>query len=158
MTGIDKERLEKLIGSLRSALRLLRQLKDTSEVEFLKDEHLQSSAKYNFTVAIEAAIDIASHVISRNKLRAPEDYADTFRVLSEGGILDGAFAMELGKMARFRNRLVHLYWDVDVSEVRRILDTRLDDFETFITTVGSAVNGAACAAGAISQRPMARAP
>jgi uncharacterized protein YutE (UPF0331/DUF86 family) len=46
-------------------------------------------------------------------LRSPEDYGDTFKVLDEGGILDEEFATKLVSMARFRNRLVHLYWDVD---------------------------------------------
>ncbi len=34
-------------------------------------------------------------------------------------------------MARFRNRLVHLYWDVESEAVYEILQTRLDDFEQF---------------------------
>ena len=70
-------------------------------------------------------------------MRAPEDYADTFQVLAEAGIVDAEFAVELKKMARFRNRLVHLYWGVDVMELRQILATRLDDFETFISAIGS---------------------
>jgi uncharacterized protein YutE (UPF0331/DUF86 family) len=137
MRSVDPERLEKLIGSMRGALLLLRELRDLPDATFLEDAHKQSSAKYNFTAAIEAAIDMASHLISRRGLRAPEDYADTFEVLSEAGIVDADFAVELKKMARFRNRLVHLYWDVDVMELRRILTSRLDDFETFISAIGA---------------------
>ena len=85
------ERIEKLIGSMRSCLRLLRELGALSEAEFLADAHKISSAKYNFIAAIEAGIDLCSHVISRGKLRAPEDYADTVQVMSEAGIL-GAMA------------------------------------------------------------------
>jgi len=136
MKNLDPERLERLIGSMRSALALLVELRDLPESEFLSDRHKQSSAKYNFTAAIEAAIDIASHIISRKALRVPEDYADTFQVLCEAGIVPSDFSEELKKMARFRNRLVHLYWNVDAVEVRRILETRLTDFERYLSCIG----------------------
>lgn len=137
MKTVDWERLEKHIASMRKALRLLHELADLSENEFLGDEHKQSSAKYNFTTAIEAVIDMASHIISRLGFRAPEDYADTFLILAEHNVIDRDFAAEMMKMARFRNRLVHLYWDVDVSEIYRILQTRLDDFEQLLEQIRS---------------------
>jgi uncharacterized protein YutE (UPF0331/DUF86 family) len=39
-------------------------------------------------------------------------------------------------MARFRDRLVHLYWDVDIAEVWKIIQTRLNDFEKYISQLG----------------------
>jgi uncharacterized protein YutE (UPF0331/DUF86 family) len=137
---IDRERFEKLIGSIRDSVGLLTDLKGLSEPEFLADRHKQGSAKYNFVAAIEAVIDVANHVISKKGLRAPEDYADTFEVLRQAGALDEPFARDLMKMARFRNRLVHLYWDVDPRELRAILQTRLDDFERFIARLVAYVN------------------
>ncbi|MBW2312032.1 MAG: DUF86 domain-containing protein [Deltaproteobacteria bacterium] len=46
------------------------------------------------------------------------------------------FSLELEKMARFRNRLMHIYWDVDVAEIWRILQSRLGDFEKYISQIG----------------------
>jgi len=133
---VDPERVEKLIGSMRESVRILHEIKTSSEAEFKGDIHRQGSAKYNFIVAIEAAIDIANHIISKRGFRAPEDYADTFRVLADSGVLEANFAFELEKMARFRNRLVHIYWDVDVLEIWKILQSRLEDFEEYISQVG----------------------
>lgn len=137
MKAPDLERIEKLVGSLRTALALLNELRLMPAASFLADAHKQSSAKYNFMAAIEAAIDIASHLISRGAWRAPEDYADTFQVLCEAGIIDPDFTAELKKMARFRNRLAHLYWDVDTNELRRILETKLPDFERYMGCIGA---------------------
>lgn len=136
----DQERLNKLVSSLRSAQRLLLDLAGLPEEEFLGDEHKISSAKYNFIAAIEAIIDICNHLISRNKLRSPDDYADTFSVLCEVSILDKAFTAELIKMARFRNRIVHLYWDVNPQELFSILQTRLDDFDKFLESIGKHIS------------------
>lgn len=134
---VDPERVERLIGSMRESVRILHEIESSSEVEFKGDIHKQGSAKYNFIVGIEAAIDIANHLISKRGFRAPEDYADTFRVLADAGVLEANFALEMEKMARFRNRLVHIYWDVDVAEIWRILQSRLGDFEKYISQVGA---------------------
>ena len=136
MKDIDQERVQKLLSSMRHAVSSLIDLRGIAEEQFLQNKHLQGSAKYYFIVAIESAIDLASHIISRKGLRAPEDYADTFRVLKEGGVIPEEFSVELEKMARFRNRLVHLYWDVDDKEIWNIIQTRLGDFETYLSFLG----------------------
>jgi uncharacterized protein YutE (UPF0331/DUF86 family) len=35
-------------------------------------------------------------------------------------------------MAKFRNRLVHLYWQIDDVQVHEIIQSRLDDFKKFL--------------------------
>ena len=131
MKFLDPERTQKLISSMRETVGMLLDLASMPEEEFFADKHRQSSAKYNFIAAIEAAIDLANHLISRAGFRSPEDYADTFNVLAEQGVIDKEFAEELINMARFRNRLVHIYWDVNIKEIWRILQSRLKDFEKF---------------------------
>ena len=132
----DEDTIRRLGSELVSALDRLRELAALPQDTFLADPHKIASAKYNFIVAIEAAVDMGSHLISKNRWRTPEDYADTFRVLGEKGVFEVPFVQELVKMARFRNRLVHLYWEVDEREVYRILTTRLDDLERFLKGIG----------------------
>ena len=140
MTGFDKARVEHLISIMRESVRLLVELRALRKEEFLANEHLQGSAKYNFVIAIEAAIDTANHVISTRGFRAPKDYADAFAVLSENGVLEDAFAEELKMMARFRNRMVHRYWDVSVDQLWNLLQTRLGDFEKYVNSVMKYLN------------------
>jgi uncharacterized protein YutE (UPF0331/DUF86 family) len=61
-------------------------------------------------------------------------------VLAEASVLESAFSGELMKMARFRNRLVHLYWDVDPGELQAILQSRLGDFEKYLLAIGRYIN------------------
>jgi len=133
---VDSERIQKLVGCMRESVRILHDIGVMRESDFQRDIHKQSSAKYNFIVAIEAAIDLANHLISKRALRAPEDYADVFKVLADASVIDQGFSIELVKMARFRNRLVHLYWDVDIAEIWKIIQTRLNDFEEYISQLG----------------------
>jgi uncharacterized protein YutE (UPF0331/DUF86 family) len=78
---------------------------------------------------------MCSHIISRNGYRAPEDYGDTFAVMEEVGAVDSGFSSELIKMAKFRNRLVHIYWEVNDEQLYEILQTRLNDFKLFLNAI-----------------------
>jgi len=137
--GLNLDRLRKLASELRSSLKSLYELKSLPEEEFLKDIHKISSAKYNLIVAIEAAINMSNHLIAKRGFRTPEDFADTFLVLKEEGIFNDEFALKFQRMARFRNRLVHLYWNVDNKEIYKVLQNNLPDLEKFLKEFGKEV-------------------
>lgn len=137
MPQFSPERIRKMVSSMRVAVRQLSDLSGLEEKNFLDDSHKIASAKYNFIIAIEAAIDMGNHIISQNGFRAPEDYADTFSVLGEYGVVNEEFAKELRKMARSRNRLVHIYWEVDDKQVYNIMRANLGDFKTFLNSISS---------------------
>jgi len=137
MPLFDQEKIVKLTSELRKSVQRLSALGKLSEEEFTGDPDKIGSAKYHLIVGIEICIDICTHLISRNGYRVPEDYGDTFMVMSEVGALDSAFSEELKKMAKFRNRLVHLYWQVDDKQVYDILQNRLSDFKRFLDSMAS---------------------
>ncbi|MDQ3708127.1 MAG: DUF86 domain-containing protein [Actinomycetota bacterium] len=63
------------------------------------------------------------------------NFRDSFTRLEEHGPVDGAFAERLQSLAGQRNRLVHLYDDVDDSLVHDNLATELDDLDDFARTI-----------------------
>jgi uncharacterized protein YutE (UPF0331/DUF86 family) len=137
MPQFDQETMVKLVSELRKNVARLQDLAKLTEAEFFKDPDKIGSAKYHFIVAIESCIDMCNHVISRNGFRAPEDYGDTFRVMNEEGALKQEFSDELVNMAKFRNRLVHIYLEVENKQVYEILQDRLGDFKKFIDSLSN---------------------
>ena len=135
----DEEKITSLMSEARNALEALYELSELPKEEFLQNRHYVSSAKYNLIVAIEACLDIAYHLISKNKMRLPKDYADSFRVLNEGGIINDDLTRRLILMARFRNRLVHIYWEVDDEFIYEILRNNLSDIEEFMNSISKAL-------------------
>jgi uncharacterized protein YutE (UPF0331/DUF86 family) len=132
MPLFNPDKIVKLVSEMRKAVGHLKSLGEIGREAFVGDPDKIGSAKYHFIVAIEAAIDICNHIISQNGYRSPEDYADTFQVLSEQGAFDRAFTGDLREMAKFRNRLTHLYWEVDDEQVYDILRQKLGDFKEFL--------------------------
>jgi len=135
MPLFDQEKMVKLVSEFRKSVTRLQKLKKLGQKQFLSDPDKIGSAKYHFIVAIESSIDMCNHIISRNGFRVPEDYADTFKVLEEEGAFDAGYTEELVKMAKFRNRLVHLYWQVDDSRIYKILEENLGDFKKFLKLI-----------------------
>ena len=128
----DEHKVRTLSSELQGAVNQLEEISRLSFKDFSKDTFKIAAAKYFLIVGIESAIDLCNHVISKNRLRPPEDYADTFLVMNEEGFFSKDFTENLMKMARFRNRLVHIYWKIDVDLLYTILQEDLTDFETFL--------------------------
>lgn len=133
----NSDKVRKITSEILTALERLEDLQKLTKAEFIADPHKIGSAKYNLIVAIEGAVDLCNHVISKNGFRTPEDYTDTFMVMKEKGAFDERFTSSLIQMVRFRNRLVHIYWDVDDAELYRIIQTHLQDIRQFLKEYGT---------------------
>lgn len=131
-TGPDREVLRQKIEFLQSSLRLLRSIRKEGEERFLSEEVSQAAATRGLQVGVEAILDAAHHVIARERLGLPKTYVEAIEILFRESILPGEQRDDFTRMVRFRNRAVHLYDDIDPSEIWTILDTRLGDFEIFI--------------------------
>ncbi|PKK86068.1 MAG: DUF86 domain-containing protein [Thermoplasmata archaeon HGW-Thermoplasmata-1] len=136
----DIDKITKLASEVYNALDRLRELAELEEGNFISDRYKVAGSKYFLIVAIEGTIDICNHLISRNRFRMPEDYDDTFRVMAEEKILDMNFAEKLIEMAKFRNRLVHIYWEVNDSIIYTIMREDVDDIAQLMEKLTSAMN------------------
>ncbi len=132
---VDKPALDGLLSNLRQYAGELRRLSSVPRQQFLADPDKIASAKYNFVIAIECCIDIANHVIASEGFRLPKDNADSFVVLIEEGVIPAEWRDRLAAMARFRNRLVHLYAAVADELVCDYLQGSLDDLAAFAKAI-----------------------
>jgi uncharacterized protein YutE (UPF0331/DUF86 family) len=132
---VDPAKLDQMLANLRLYTGVLRELAASPKAEFLANRDKIGNAKYHFVIANECCIDIVNHVIASENLRFPKDNADGFTVLAEHGVVQRADEVSLRSMAQFRNRLVHLYWDVADERVYEYLQYSLTDLERFAETI-----------------------
>lgn len=126
---VDPSRLLALLERVAEETTSLRRLAARDDADFAAEPDLLAAVKYRFVVAIEASIDACRHVTAARGLRAPTDFADSFAVLGEAGLLGGGLVPRLQAMARFRNLLVHGYARVDDGLVLAALRTELGDLD-----------------------------
>jgi len=110
---------------------ILRKISKTPKETFLNDKILIGSAKYYLQVSIECCLDVANHIIASEKFRAPRDYSDSFMVIQEEGLISSGLGDRLRQMTKFRNRLVHLYGEIDNAYVYGYIKRDLKDLEEF---------------------------
>ena len=132
MGQINIERINSFIGEIREARQRINSLLLLPEDEIINDANKLGSLKYHLIVAIQAAIDICYHIAAQKGARAPQDYGDCFKNLVEIGVLEKDLGLRLIQMAKFRNLLIHLYWQVDDARVCKIARENTDDLELFI--------------------------
>jgi uncharacterized protein YutE (UPF0331/DUF86 family) len=132
---ISAEKITDKFGQLDEFLSILKGMRKTPLDKFLKDKILIGSAKYYLQVSIECCLDIANHIIAAEGLRAPKDYADSFKVLEEQRVFDEKLGLKLRQMAKFRNRLVHLYGEIDDKYVYEFVKKDLKDISDFKSVI-----------------------
>jgi uncharacterized protein YutE (UPF0331/DUF86 family) len=128
---VSVEKINDKLKQLDEFLAILKDVPKASRDEFLNDKILMGGAKYYLQVSIECCLDIANHIIAAECFRAPKDYADSFKVLEENQVLDENLGIKLRQMAKFRNRLVHLYGEIDDAYVYQFIEKDLQDILAF---------------------------
>jgi uncharacterized protein YutE (UPF0331/DUF86 family) len=133
--GLNANLLYNRFREIEQSLERLEALRRLPRENFLADQDVLDVASYRLLIAIEAALQICFHVSAQQLQRAPESYSDCFALLEEAGIIPHQLAQNLQQMARFRNMLVHTYWEVDYGRVYEILQGRLEDLHQFIRAI-----------------------
>ena len=128
---VSVEKISRKFIQLDEYLGILDEISKVPEKVFLKDKILIGSAKYYLQVSIECCLDAANHIIASERYRAPKDYADSFAVLEEKGIIQRQLGQNLRQMTKFRNRLVHLYGEIDDKFVYEFIKTDVEDIRKF---------------------------
>jgi uncharacterized protein YutE (UPF0331/DUF86 family) len=121
------------VSSIRQRLRRLSQYIDELERQqqidpelFHRDFTRQLAVERAFQGAVEACTDIASHLVSVYQLGKPLESRDVFQFLVQAGYLEVDYGNAMMTMVSLRNRLVHLYWDVDVEKLYQYLQEDVD--------------------------------
>lgn len=122
--------IETRVRELREIARPERMADDIREERFIE---------HTLQLAIQAALDVASHIVSARRLGEPETNRALFDLLGRNVLVDDVLAESLYAMAGFRNVLVHGYAEVDQQVVKDILENHLDDLLTYCDQIRKAL-------------------
>ena len=135
----DKNKIDQKLLFMNTCLNKLKKLRTFDKDEFIDDFTKVDSAKYLLQVSIEAMLDISSHLIARNRWGKPKDNKEHFEILSDKGIIDNKDVLIYFNMAKFRNRIVHMYFNISDEMIYDIVQNNIGDFERFIGNIVSII-------------------
>src|SRR5499433_1038691 len=128
--------LIELLRLMSADVQELREKAKTSKEEYLQSRDVQAIVERRLQTAIESCLNIGNHLIARLGLRPPQDYGDVFRILRDASILHSECAEAMVDMARCRNLLVHLSWQLDYEHMYDSLQGCLASLEAFASHIG----------------------
>ena len=137
---VNRELVLDRISIIKNSLKRLKEISELSKQEFIKNDDYFATTEHHLRRALEAVLDLGRHICVKEDFGQPQDYTEVFDILNSGGVLSKEFTESIRGMAGYRNRLVHMYNQVDKEEIYQILQQRLDDFETFIEEVMNYIN------------------
>lgn len=131
----DKNKIDQKLLFMDTCINKLKKLRGFNKDVFIDDFTKVDSAKYLLQVSIEAMLDISSHLIARNRLGKPKDNKEHFQILADNGIIDNKDVSIYFNMAKFRNRIVHMYFNISDEMIYDIVQNNINDFERFIANI-----------------------
>ena len=100
-----------------------------------RDPRMVAAGEPYLRRALEALLDIARHVLAKAFGRGSAEYATVARQLGDVGVVSPEQAERLVLMARYRNRLVHVYDEVTEQELYEVLTRRLGDIQEMVDAI-----------------------
>lgn len=128
---INNELIMNRIAVIREDVNRLKLIQEMSLEGFKKDPDNYAIAEHHLRRTCEAVLDMGRHIIAKSSFRKATDYTEIIDILSENKVIPSEFAEEFRKMAGFRNRLVHVYWEVTPEELYQVIKDNLDNFVKF---------------------------
>src|SRR5438046_711840 len=125
---VDRDILLAKIASIRKCLDRIQKVTGGLP-ESLDNQDIQDIFVLNLQRAVQAAIDLAAHLVADAKLGLPGNLKENFTLLESRRIIDTALSTRLQAMVGFRNIAVHDYQQLDLIILNSILEHRVSDLD-----------------------------
>lgn len=128
---LNKDLIVSRLEEIRKDIEELKVFTEMNIEEFKKGKNF-AIAEHYLRRGLEAIFDIGSHILSRIPGAKATTYKEIAINLGKYKILPESFAKEtLTKMAGYRNRLTHFYFEIGEQELLEIIKNHLSDLEEF---------------------------
>ena len=128
---MKQEDIQTKIDVIVENLEKLGSLKAKTYEDFTSDFRNIDSALHRLQTSIQALLDIGSYIIANLGLKMPNTNTEFIKILSDAGYIPHEKIETYIDMSKFRNRIVHLYNQIDTETLYDILLNELDDIKDF---------------------------
>ena len=122
MTGtlLSEKVVMERVAWIRGMLAAIQRLPLESYESFLSDDLHVAAAESYLRRALEALMDLGRHMLAKGFGMVASEYREIPRQLQEAGVQPVELAARMGKLAGYRNRMVHFYHEVSDKELIRM--------------------------------------
>lgn len=133
---LDREKIKQKFSEINESMKEVKRLASLDEKEFLAKKENLAALKYYLLIAIEAVGSICVHIAAKKFNKGVSVFGECFEILGKEGALDESLVSRLRQMVKFRNILIHRYWEIDDKKVLEYSKKDTADFDDFIKSIG----------------------
>lgn len=123
-----------VLGKIKFLNRYLRELDSFALIslqDYLDDTQGQFTVERLLQLSFQVAIDVNRYLLKTLNIAQPEKNFDTFVEMSQCGILTPELADVLAPSGSLRNRLVHMYDEIDPVKVHECIQLALQEYPKY---------------------------
>lgn len=136
---IDREKIKQRFADINESLSEINRLISADDKEFWSKKEYMAAVKYYLLQAIEAAGSVCAHIAAKKLNKGISAFGECFELLENEGIISGDLTSRLRKMVKFRNKLIHRYWETDDKNILQYARKDTGDFNEFIKAVNNII-------------------
>jgi len=131
MSPANKSTIKSRLALLERNIKLLSGYAKAPKAAFTEDYTISGAALHYLVESIEIITDIATHILAEDFTLEVGSYSDAIEALGTHKIVAKKFANDNANMVRFRNRIIHMYSDVNLAKVHAFLKEAPPIFKRF---------------------------
>jgi uncharacterized protein YutE (UPF0331/DUF86 family)/predicted nucleotidyltransferase len=128
----NREIVFQRVDRAEMAIKKLSQLKEIPETNFLVNSHNVALAEHYLRVGVDSLVDLANHIIAVQGLGRPGSSKEIGNILGRANIIPQDFIKKCVELIKLRDRLTHLYWEVEPAEVYGVIQNELLSITNFL--------------------------
>ena len=127
---VNIPKIRNILAQIEEGIKELETLSKLTLTDFLSDKRNYIVAEHYLRRSLEGILTIRIHFLSRINAKT-KDYQQIILSLGEHGLIPKDFAERNKNLAGYRNRLVHVYWEITPEELYTVINQHLNDLIEF---------------------------
>jgi uncharacterized protein YutE (UPF0331/DUF86 family) len=134
---VQWEIVRRKLGELDARVARVRAHRRATAAELAADRDALDLVAFNLMLAVQAACDLATHLIADEGWTAPPTAAEAFQRLADHQVVTAKTVAALRRAVGFRNVVAHGYAGIDVHATYAASTLGLDDLDRFAREVAA---------------------
>ncbi len=134
---VQLEIMQRKLAELDARVARVRAHRRPSAAELASDRDALDLVAFNLMLAVQAACDLATHLIADEGWTAPGTAAESFLRLAEHQVITAKTAAALRRAVGFRNVVAHGYAGIDLAAAHAASTGGVDDLDGFAREVAA---------------------
>lgn len=138
---LDEDKIKQRFSEINETLSEVRRLTALQDEEFWTKKENMAAVKYYLLQAIEAIGSVCVHIAAKRCNKGISAFGECFELLAKEKLFPEELSARLRNMTKFRNKLMHQYWEIDDKMVLEYARKDSNDFNDFMKAVGELMSG-----------------